>query len=201
MKIIGLMRKKLEKGLTILEISKQLKAGYRPVYNHINEMEKEQIIQIEKVGSSKQCKLNLDSPKTRQLLESRDLAAKDEIYKENPLLKRIIELLISRLTDKYFSEIHSIVLFGSYAKGKTVKQSDLDLLFIVNDLKDKKLRESIERECASTQYSYNLKISPLIVNVEELKKMLKMKELNVGIEVKETGISLYGHEMFWRVII
>ena len=43
LKIIGLMRKNLDKGLTILEISKQLKIGYRPAYNHITEMEKEGI--------------------------------------------------------------------------------------------------------------------------------------------------------------
>ena len=77
LKIIGLMRKGLDKGLTILEISKQLKIGYRPAYNHITEMEKEQIIQIEKIGNSKQCKLNLDSPKTRHLLESLKLGELD----------------------------------------------------------------------------------------------------------------------------
>ena len=201
LKIIGLMRNGLDKGLTILEISKQLKIGYRPAYNHITEMEKEQIIQIEKIGNSKQCKLNLDSPKTRHLLESLDLTRKEEIYRENPKLKAIIENLISKLTEKYISEIHSIILFGSYAKGTAIKQSDIDLMFIINNLKNKDLRGSIDRECASMQYSYNIKVSPLITDIEELKKMLKIKELNVGKEVKEYGISLYGHEMFWRVII
>jgi len=88
-----------------------------------------------------------------------------------------------------------------FKKGTATKQSDIDLLFIVNDLKNKKLRESIERESASHQYSHNIKVSPLITDIQELKKMLKAKELNVGKEVKEFGVSLYGHEMFWRVIV
>ncbi len=200
-KIIGLMRKELDKGLTILEISKQLKIGYRPAYNHITEMGEEQIIQIEKIGSSKQCKLNLDSPKTRHLLESLDLVRKEEIYRNNPRIKSVIENLISKLTEKFISEIHSIVLFGSYAKGTATKQSDIDLLFIVNDLRNKILRESIERECASYQYSHNIKVSSLITNIEEFKKMLKSKEMNVGKESRGHGVSLYGHEMFWRIII
>jgi len=50
LRIIGLMRKDLDKGLTILEISKRLKIGYRPAYNHIIQMGKEGIVQIEKVG-------------------------------------------------------------------------------------------------------------------------------------------------------
>lgn len=200
LKIIRLMRKELDGGLTILGVSKQLRIGYRPAYNHIIEMGKEGIINIEKIGSSKQCKLNLDNPKTKHFLESLDLTRKEEIYKENPRIKPIIENLISKLTEKFISEIHSIVLFGSYAKGTAAKQSDIDLLFIVNDLKNKFLRESIERECASYQYSHNLKVSPLITDIEELKRMLKAKELNVGKETREHGISLYGHEMFWRII-
>ena len=199
LKIIGLMRKDLDKGLTILEISNQLKIGYRPAYNHINEMEKEGIMQVEKIGSAKQCSLNLSNPKTRHLLESLDIARKEELYKENKKLKMIDDLIL-KLTEKFISEIHSIVLFGSYAKRTEAKQSDIDILFIVSDLKNKNLREAIERESASYQYSHNIKISPLITDIEEFKKMLQSKELNVGQEIKEYGISLYGHELFWRII-
>ena len=199
LKIIGLMRKDLDKGLTILEISKQLKIGYRPAYNHIIQMGKERIIQIDKIGSAKQCKLNFSSPKTRHLLENLDIERKEELYKENPKLK-LIDNLISKLTENFMSEIQSIVLFGSYARGTATKQSDIDLFFIVSDIKDKNLRESIERESASYQYSHNIRISPLITDIEEFKKMLKAKELNVGKEVKEYGISLYGYELFWRII-
>jgi len=201
LKIIGLMRTNLDRGLTILEISKKLKIGYRPAYNHITEMEKEGIVHVEKVGSSKQCKLNLASPHARHLLESLDLEKKEEICKKNPKLKAIFENLISKLTERYPSDIISVVLFGSYAKGTATKQSDVDLMFVVTDIKSKPLRESIEGECASYQISYNIKISPLITNIEELKNMLRSKDLNAGKETREFGISLYGHEMFWRIII
>ena len=201
LKIIGLMRSKLDEGLTILDISKKLKIGYRPAYNHITEMEKEEIIKVEKVGNAKKCSLNLENAKTRHLLEEIDLERKEELYQKNLKLKQIVEGLISKLTEMFISEIQSIILFGSYAKGTATKQSDIDLLFIISDIKDKNLRESIERESASYQYSYNLKVSPLIINIEEFKKMLKDKELNVGKETKEYGISLYGHEIFWRIII
>lgn len=200
LKIIGLMRKNLDKGLTILNVSKQLKIGYRPAYNHLTEMEKENIVLIEKIGSSKQCKLNLAESKTKHLLESLDIIRKEEIFGKNSKLKLILELLIFKLTEKYMSEIHAIVLFGSYAKGIAVKQSDIDIMFVINDLKNKALREAIERECASYQYSYNIKLNPLITDIEELKKMLKAKGVNLGKEIRESGISLYGHEMFWRII-
>ena len=200
LKIIELMRKNLDLGLTISQISKLLRIGYVPAYNHIGEMEKEGIIKVSKIGNSKQCKLNLENPKTRHLLQEIDIKRKEDLSNKNPKFKSIIESLISKLTEKYTFEILSIVLFGSYAKETANKQSDIDLMFIINDLKNKLLREVIERECTSFQYSHNIKISPLITNIEEFKKMLNSKELNVGKETKEFGISLYGHELFWRVI-
>ena len=194
------MRKELDKGLTILDISKRLKIGYRPAYNHINSMSKEGIIRVERVGNSKQCSLNLDSSKARNLLVESDQIKKNEVYEQYPKIKAVIENLVSKLTDEYISEIHSIVLFGSYVKGTAIKTSDIDILFIVFDLKNKQVREGIERESASYQYSHNIKVSPLITDITEFKKMLKDDGLNVGKEIREYGISLYGSEMFWRLV-
>ncbi len=200
LKIVGLLRMGLDEGLTILEISKKLKIGYRPAYNHIASMGEEGIIIIEKVGNAKKCSLNLDNPKCRHILGELDSMKKEDVYKQYPKIKTVVEGLVSKLTNEHISDIHSIVLFGSYAKGTATKASDIDLLFIVSDLKSKKLREGVERESASYQYSHNIKISPLITDITEFKKMLKSKELNVGREVRESGISLYGSEMFWRLV-
>lgn len=200
MKIIELLRKNLDRGLTILEISKTLKIGYDPAYNHITEMHKQNIITINKVGNAKQCSLNIKNDKARNLLQELDLAKIESIYKENQKIKNILETLITKLTEKYIAEMQSIVLFGSYAKKTQKKDSDIDILFVVNDLKNKKLREDIERECSNFEYSHNIKISPIITDIIEFKKMLTNKELNVGKGVRDYGISLYGSEKFWRIL-
>ncbi len=200
LKIVNLMRVDLDKGLTILYISKKLKIGYRPAYMHIAGMEKEGLIKVEKVGNAKQCFLNLSNVNTKHLLEEVDITKKEELLKKTPKLRLVLEPLIQNLAERFVSELHSIVLFGSYAKGTSVKNSDVDLLFIVNNLKNKNLRGAIEQECASYQHSYSIKISPLITDVEEFKKMLQSKELNVGKESRQHGISLYGYEFFWRLL-
>lgn len=200
LKIVGLLRKDLSKGFTILEISKLLKIGYRPAYNHIAELEKIKAIITKKVGSAKQCSLNLENPQSLHFLQEVDLARKEELYKSNQKLKTILEEVIPKITPKITSTLHSIVLFGSHAKGTATKSSDIDLLFIISNIKDKSGRDTIERECANYQYSHNVKISPLITDMEEFKKMLKSKEMNVGKEAKEHGIALYGSEQFWRLI-
>lgn len=200
LKIIGLLRKDLDRGFTILEISKKLKIGYRPAHNHVSAMVKEGIIIAKQVGAAKQCNLNLESARCRQLLSEVDLLRKENLFKENQKLKSVLESLMEKLSESLASEIHSIVLFGSYAKGTATKSSDIDLLFIVADMKDKAARESVERECTGYKYSHNMKISPVITDVTEFKKMLKAKELNVGKETRECGIPLYGSEIFWRLM-
>ncbi len=200
LKIVGLLRRDLGKRFTILEISKKLKIGYRPAYNHISGLEKEGVIVIKMAGRAKQCFLDLESAKSRYFLQEVDLIKKESIYRVNPKLKVVLETLIAKVTSRFVADIHSIILFGSYAKQTATKSSDVDILFIVSDLKNKPLRETIERECASYQYSHNLKVSPLITDITEFKKMLKSKEMNVGKEAKEYGIALYGSEQFWRFI-
>lgn len=199
-KIIGLLRKELDKGFTIMEISKNLKIGYRPAHNHVSAMIKEGIIIARKVGAAMQCNLNLENVRCRQLLAEVDLLRKENLFKENHKLKSVLESLIAKISESLASEIHSIVLFGSYAKGTATKSSDIDLLFIVTGMKDKATRESIEMECAGYEYSHNVKISPVITDVTEFKKMLKAKELNVGKETRKHGIPLYGSEIFWRLM-
>jgi len=200
LKIIGLMRKELDKGFTIMEISKRLKIGYRPAHIHISEMIKEGIIIAIKIGASMQCNLNLENPRCRQLLTEVDLLRKEVLFKENQKLKSVLESFTTKLSETLASDMHSIVLFGSYTKDTATKSSDIDLLFIVADMKKKSVRESIERECTSYDYSHNLKISPMITDMTELKKMLKAKELNVGKEIRTYGIPLYGSEIFWRLM-
>lgn len=198
LKIIGLLRKDLDIGITILAISKRLKIGYRPAYNHVNTMIKENMIIARKVGMAKQCTLNLENARCRQILSESDLLRKEQLFKENHKLKSVLESLIERLSGT-LSGLHSVVLFGSYAKGTATKSSDIDLIFILADIKDKSARESIERECSGYGYSHSMAINPLLTDVAEFKKMLKSKELNVGKETREYGIPLYGSEIFWRL--
>ena len=199
LKIMTLFRTDIDKGMTILEISKKLKIGYRPAYNHIISMEELEIINFEKIGNSKQCSLNLKNEKCRHLLTEVDMQRKEQIY-NNKILKQILKELTLKITEKFISNIHSIILFGSYAKGNARKDSDIDLIFIVSNIRSRRLRKEIERECASYQYSHNTKVSPIITDIKEFKIMLKAKELTVGKEARESGVPIYGSEQYWRFI-
>lgn len=200
LKIIGLFRKNLGKGMTMLEIAKTLKIGYRPAYNHLLSMQKEGIIAINRVGRARQCFLNLKSEKARLYLQEADIARKEELFKANPKLKAVFESLMFNLEHHLQAGIRSIILFGSYAKGSTAKSSDIDLIFIIDSITNKPLRGLIEKQCAGFRYSHNIKVSPVIGDIAELRKMLASRELNIGKEARAYGLPLYGLELFWEVV-
>src|SRR3989338_10674241 len=137
LKIVGLFRKSLGKEFTIREISKLLGIGYRPAYNHIAELEKIKAIFIKKAGGAKLCSLNLENAQSLHFLQEIDLTRKEELYKSNQKLKAILGDILSKITNQITSSLHSIILFGSHAKGTATKSSDIDLLFIVSNIKDK----------------------------------------------------------------
>ena len=200
LKIIGLLRNHLDRGYTILNISKKLAIGYRPAYNHIKELEEGKVIVVEVVGRAKKCSLNLDNAKSRHLLQELDLEKKEELYTKHSKLKNVLENIIQNISEKVISKLHSIVLFGSYAKGSANKTSDIDLLFMISDISDKETRNIIETECLSYQLSHNITVSPILTDINEFRKMLKGPSLNVGKEVRDYGISIYGSQQFWRFI-
>ncbi len=49
---------------------------------------------------------------------------------EQPLRKSLINTIVRRLTENL--DVVKVILFGSYVSGKPTKDSDLDLLVIVN---------------------------------------------------------------------
>ncbi|MEK6864574.1 MAG: nucleotidyltransferase domain-containing protein [Nanoarchaeota archaeon] len=200
LKIIGLFRKNIGKGMTMLEIAKTLKIGYRPAYNHLLAMQKEGIITINEVGRAKQCLLNLKSERARVLLQEADIARKDELFKANAKLRNVFEALIPKIESHLLTEIRSIILFGSYARGGATKSSDVDLLFIIDNISNKALRQEIERECAGVMYSNNIKVSPAFADIAEFRKMLASRELNIGKEAKDYGLPVFGLELFWEMV-
>ena len=181
-----------------MRLQKRLKSGTVYAYNHLLAMQKEGIITINEVGRAKQCLLNLKSERARVLLQEADIARKDELFKANAKLRNVFEALIPKIESHLLTEIRSIILFGSYARGGATKSSDVDLLFIIDNISNKALRQEIERECAGVMYSNNIKVSPAFADIAEFRKMLASRELNIGKEAKDYGLPVFGLELFGR---
>ena len=63
--------------------------------------------------------------------------------------RKIADTLVERLLDRIRDEVHSVILFGSVARGEANDNSDIDLYIISKDNSD--TRRRIENICAEVQ--------------------------------------------------
>lgn len=170
---------------TIREIAQHIKADYRITYIAVQRLIVKNVLKVQTVGKGSLCSLN-------------ENYFGIEIYKaEN---ERREEILKNKNIDQLYEEIMSkvktgsfiLLLFGSYAKRKQTKSSDIDLLFISNEI-------SFEARISDILSLLPLKTHALVFTEEEFIRMKDAKKSNVIQEAIESNIILYGIEAYYRM--
>jgi len=94
--------------------------------------------------------------------------------------------LSGKLKEKFKDKIERIIIFGSYVRGDYDKESDIDILVIVND-------EKIEKDVRKVAYSFIPKVGRLIsVKVIEKKLFDAMRKEKFSFirSIEKEGISI-----------
>ncbi len=118
----------------------------------------------------------------------------------------ILERLIESLKDKYGDRLVSVVLFGSVARGEARKDSDIDLIIVIDGLPKSKIKRQegfieVENKLMDTfenflEKGYFVDISPILRTPEEISKIPP-----ILLDVVEDGILLYDRNDFFKKII
>lgn len=189
LKIIDLLNKNKEKNLTMNEIAKSLNQHYSLVYRVIERLSNDKVLVKKKIGNSHVCHLNLDNEKTEAFLTLAEIEKKEEFYFKNKEIKLILEDFISLIKK---DNLYSVILFGSYAKGNPLKNSDIDILILV---KNKTPIGNVLRELYA---KYGKEINVVMITLKELKEQ-KDKELFK--EIIHNHYILYGFEIFSKEML
>ncbi len=72
--------------------------------------------------------------------------------------RKIANTVVERLLNKMRDEVHSVILFGSVARGEANDKSDIDLYIISKDSSD--TRRRMEKICAEVQDEFD-NIAPI----------------------------------------
>ncbi len=104
-------------------------------------------------------------------------------------LKNMLSEFIKKI---YNDNLISVVLFGSYAKGKERKSSDIDILCVA------RRKYNIEKVALSLEYKYNKKVTPIVILSKDFENMKKDNPAFYK-DLIESGIILYGIESFYRL--
>ena len=167
---------------TIRTIAKEIKADYKIVHTASNILRSKGLIERIKIGSSYQITL---IPKLSEEILRAEYQRREEILKNKDL-----QVVLDYFERNLKSTLYILLLFGSYAKRKQTKHSDMDLLFIVP-------KQEMENDINRIVSLIPLKIHVNIFTEQEFKAMKDSKESTVGSEAIKNNIILKGIEAYY----
>lgn len=109
--------------------------------------------------------------------------------------KDVVDNIVSRVRKAALrsgAKIKTIAIFGSVAKKSDTSKSDIDILIVISELKDKpRVEASINALSKMIATDFNTAISPYVLSVDQLKKRYKKKAPLIK-EIVQSYKLLYG---------
>ena len=170
---------------TIREISKKIKSDYKITHTATQRLLGKNILISKKIGQSSLCELN-------NSFYSSDIYAVENKRKDNLLKNKNLKQLYHEVIVKIKSAFFIFIIFGSYAKGRPTKSSDIDIMFISND-------ENFEGKIQNITSLLPIKTHVLVFTEEEFIRMKDSKKSNVVKEGMGNNMILYGIENYYRL--
>jgi len=180
--ILKLLINNREESFSIRRISLLRKINYKSAYLSLKALEKDGLVDLERIGNTLVCKFNDNF---------NDLVFKAEYQRKKDLFKKKDFLIIhDRLAELKFPFI--LLIFGSYVKGTANKHSDIDLLLIANEESFKEVENQVGL------IPLNIHLTP--VTYESFIRMARSKEFSVISEALKKNIILIGIEEYYRLL-
>lgn len=177
--LIFLLENKEEK-FSIHQLAKTLNINYRIAHEETKKLAEEGIIKTERTGKSLLCSL---TEKTNEKIFLAEYKRREKILEKKEF--NIIQKRFKEAKQNYI-----LLLFGSYAKRKETKHSDIDLIAITENEKEiKEIAENIPKNIHLTTTNYQTFI-----------EMIKTKRITVGNEAIKNNIILIGIEEYYRLL-
>ena len=184
-KILKFLLSNKDKEFSIREISKKIDVDYKGVYLIINKLIGMKTVNSKKIGQTILCSINLR--------KFNDDIFKVEYIRRKELLKNKDIFSLQSYFDEIKEPFFILLVFGSYASGKQVKNSDIDLMLISDN---NEIRKQIKNKISLIPLDIHL----IEFSSKEFLSMLKTTDLNVGGEVFNNNIILFGIEDYYRLI-
>ena len=170
-----------EENLSIRTASRYAKKDYKSAYLAVKDLEKEGLVTSELFGKARKISLNR---KVHPFIFEAEFERLKSLKNKNVLAIR------NRLSELNFPFV--ALLFGSHAKGKARKGSDIDLLIVSEETRESRIREVLDL--------FPLKIHATFADFSGFAGMLRSKEFSVVSEAVKSNFVLVGTEDYYRML-
>ena len=186
-KILKLFYEDKKARFHLREIARKTKLYANSAARFLNQLEKEGLLTSQKDGNLKKYKIKKNE-KLSNIFNSFDIERLNKL----PLARRrAITYFLDKLSEKPIIAL----LFGSTAKETFRKDSDIDLLLIVN----KKIDVDIAKDYVDAQVG--IKINCFQITYDEFLKEIKLKEDKVIQSALNTGYPTFNQMLFYEVYL
>ncbi len=186
-KILRLYYENKKASFHLRDIARRTKLYPNSVTRFLNQLEKEDILTSQKDGNLKKYKIK-KSERLNNIFNSFDIERLNKL----PLLRR---RAITYFLDKLSEKPVIALLFGSTPKETFRKDSDIDLLLIVN----KKIDVDKAKDYVDSQVG--IKINCFQITYNEFLKEIKLKEDKVIQSALNTGYPIFNQMLFYEVYL
>ncbi len=189
--ILSFLSSRIRENFTVRQIAEAIYKDYKITYTMTMRLSKQHYIIAEKKRPVTYCRLNLKGNST--LLAYIEGVRTSRFFEKN----KDIGILVNDLTSKITLPFFTLILFGSYVKGKPSPRSDLDVLLIVPE---RSFEKEVEAAVGSVQRVSPLGIHETVLTYNEFLELLKQKKTNVAWEAIDNRIAPYGAEMLFKML-
>ncbi|MCP1102247.1 putative nucleotidyltransferase [Aequitasia blattaphilus] len=106
-------------------------------------------------------------------------------------IQTLLEQYVERLVEIYESHLKSVILYGSYARGDYSKDSDIDIMLLLDltDMELKEYRHQLSELTYDFLMDYDVDIKPIAKNIDHFEKWISAYPFYYN--VREEGVSLF----------
>ncbi len=172
----------------IKKLSRKKSESY--VYDSIKRFVKNDILKEEKAGNVILYSINLKSLKTPAYA---GFVAEYIAWEQNHIPHKNLE----NLADKIPCSFYIFIITGSYAKRTQKKESDIDLVILIDEeIEPKKIYAELSHYCELNIPQIHL----YVFRISEFLAMLAEKKANYGKEIAKNNLILFGAENYYQII-
>ena len=177
------------------EISRLSKVSLNNVNNTLRQFAKNGLFKRRDVSNMSFFKPNLENEDLLKLFECLELKRKKEFYNKNKNIARLLEKYTDNIIALSKRQVQLVVLFGSVARGKWDKNSDIDILAVSSN-KDGNIINTLNE--AKIDVSPLLEIRPIATTIEKFSQGIR-KRNEFYDELWNDRIVLYNESLFWQL--